>query len=449
MRVRISAIKALSASNGFKKAEEALLNILKNREMDSELRIEAYLSLITTPSTHLANEIKSILQDEPVFQVGSFISSHISSLRASVDPSKKIAKQIFGEIQSPKRYPKDFRRYSFNQEFSYAVDSLGIGGSVDTNVIYSQRSFLPRSGAMNFSSELFGTSFNIFELSGRQENLERIIEYYLGPKGYLNTHSEQEIHDEILDAIYNAGTNSYTQAQPQPTKPGRSKQRPKRGMKEDADAFANTVNLGYNPESDINMDFSLKAFGSEIYFLSLGQHALTSPSDIDQKFREVFVKTLQTLSNSEKTLDYHTLFLDAELAYPTSIGFPLKLLTHGTAVAHLEMKSAIDISSIISNWQKSEINLKIVPSVNLVISGLLSFDASSVTSGIQVSGALHSSTGVDITVKVLNDGLGVNTDIRFPTTKQEIVSFDHAIYFVQQDKGQPTIKTPLQFNSKR
>lgn len=447
-RIKSYSIQALSATNGDKVAEQTLLSLLKNRELDSEFRIEAYLSLVVTPTPSLAEEIKTLLSDEPVYQVGSFITSHIASLRASVDPSKYQAKQILGGIQFSNKFPKDFRRYSFSQEFSYAVDSLGVGGSVETNVIYSQRNFLPRSGALNFTSELFGTSFNVFELSGRQENLERIIEYYLGPKGYLNTHTEQEIYDEFVNSIDNANKNNN---QPQPSSPrsGRGKQRHRRGLREDAEAFGKNVNLGYDADSDIDFDVSLKLFGSEIFFLSLGQHAITTPNDIDKQFREVFLKTLNTLSSTEKTIDYHTLFLDAELAYPTSIGFPVKLVTHGSGVLHFEIKSAIDIPAIISNLAQSEINIKIVPSVNLLVSGVLTFDASYVTSGIQVSGSLHSSTGIDVSLKVINDGQGVNADIRFPTTKQEIISLDHSISFIQQNKGQPIVKESLKFNSKR
>lgn len=424
----------MASSNGDNKSNKVLLDTLKNRDLDSELRIESYLSLVVSPSKTIASEINSLLQDEPVNQVGSFITSHIVSVRSSVDKSKQDLKQYLGDIKTPKNYPKDFRRYSFNHEFSYGIDSLGIGGSIDTNVIYSQKNFLPRSSTVNFTTQIFGTSFNVFELNGRQENLERIIEYYLGPKGYFNTHSSQDIHDEILDVLND--TYSHSQF------------RHRRSLKSDANAFAKSVYLDHGTDGDIDLDLSIKVFGSEVSFLSLGQHALISPNDIDNNFKEVFAKTFKYLATTEKIVDYNTLFLDAELAYPTSIGFPLKLIAQGTGAFHIEVKSAIDIPKIVENWQQANVNVKFVPSANVLISGELLFDASAVAFGINIASSVHSSTGIDVNVKVL-DGRGFSTDVKFPTTKQEIISYDLSISFIQRDKGQPTIKTPLQFNSKR
>lgn len=41
---------------------------MKNRNLDSEIRIKAYLAVIDCPCGKSANEIKSLLESEPVIQ---------------------------------------------------------------------------------------------------------------------------------------------------------------------------------------------------------------------------------------------------------------------------------------------------------------------------------------------------------------------------------------------
>lgn len=191
-RVRAAAIQAFSSASDDGKIQSAALNLLKNTKDDSEFRIEAYLVLVENSTPEIAGEIAKLLEDEPVYQVGSFITSHLSNLRASTDLYRAKARKDFADIIANKKFPSDIRKFSFNHEFSYEFGSLGLGGSIDNNVIYSQNSFVPRTIRTNLTGELFGTSFNLLELNGRQENFDSILERYFGPKGYFNTLNKQE-----------------------------------------------------------------------------------------------------------------------------------------------------------------------------------------------------------------------------------------------------------------
>lgn len=191
-RVRAAAIQALSSAAGDSKVQTAALNLLKNAKDDSEFRIEAYLVLVENSTPQIAGEIAKLLEDEPVYQVGSFIVSHLANLRASTDLYRAKARKDFADVFASKKFPSDLRKFSFNHEFSYEFSSLGLGGSIDNNVIYSQNSFVPRSIRTNLTGELFGTSFNLLEVNGRQENFDSILEKYFGPKGYFNTLNKQD-----------------------------------------------------------------------------------------------------------------------------------------------------------------------------------------------------------------------------------------------------------------
>lgn len=75
-------------------------------------------------------------------------------------------------------------------------------------------------------------------------------------------------------------------------------------------------------------------------------------------------------------------------------------------------------------------------------------DGFSVFSGLQLTGTVHSSTGVELDFKMADGGKGFDVDVRFPLTSQEIFKFDHKVVFVLQERGKDSIDTPLKFTSK-
>jgi hypothetical protein len=90
--------------------------------------------------------------------------SYLRNLRASTNPNKENIKAVFGEVRTTKKFPIDFRKFSNNFEFSYLLSGLNVGSTVESNLIYSQRSFLPRASTLNLTAELFGHSVNFLEV---------------------------------------------------------------------------------------------------------------------------------------------------------------------------------------------------------------------------------------------------------------------------------------------
>ena len=198
IRLRVAALETYLSDACRDKFRDSALNILKDIQFDSEIRIKAYLAAAECPNGKVAAAVKHLLNDEPSYQVGGFISAHLRNLRNSVNPDKAFARAQLGNIIVVKKYPFDFRKYSFNLEASNVFDTLGIGNSVEANVIYSQNSFLPRSTSLNLTTEVFGHVFNFLQIDTRQENLDKLLEYYVGPLGVLRTKSGKEIVDYAL-----------------------------------------------------------------------------------------------------------------------------------------------------------------------------------------------------------------------------------------------------------
>uniref|UniRef100_A0A182QBN2 Vitellogenin domain-containing protein n=1 Tax=Anopheles farauti TaxID=69004 RepID=A0A182QBN2_9DIPT len=427
-RVRVAALQAFPAASCNKKVINSALATLKDTNEDSEIRIHAYLSLVECPSANVANELKALLDGEKVYQVGSFITSHLASLRASVDPTRDAARQHFGKIRTSNKFPFDVRRYSFNREFSYAVESLGVGASADTSVIYSQKSFLPKSVGLNFTAELFGNGLNVFELEGRQDNLERLVEHYFGPKGFFSGMDLQAAYD-LIAAQYQKLS-------------GKAKERFRRGIREDIRALASKVDLHADALQDFNLDLTVKVFGSELFFLSTGENVPTDPEQFLDKALEYFDKLVEGAKKFEHTFEHHALFLDSDLVYTTAVGLPLKLSAQGAGVARLDAALELDVKSLVKDYSNAKFNVKFQPSGSFEVTGTLSVDAYNVLTGVQVAVSGHSSGGAAVKF-ALHDATAYDLTVDSLQGKQELVSVNFREVIVTRERGNQLITLPI------
>lgn len=424
-RVRVAALQAITANPCQKKLQQAAITVMKNREDDSEVRIEAYLAATECPNGQLANEIQSLLDTETINQVGSFVSTHINSIRASTDPKREAARHQFRNLRTSKKYPFDPRRYSFNREVSYAIDSLGLGSSVDTSVIYSQRSFLPRSVKVNVTGNLFGNSFNFLELSARQENFETLIEKYFGPRGLFNRLSKQELYNGIL--------NEFS-----------SLQRSKRALPQDMAQFDKSVKLSNELGRDPDIDLSMKVFGTELYFLSMSQNMPSTPSDFVQFMAKELQKGMDALKDFNYNFENHALWLDSEIVYPTALGLPFKLIATGASAVKVDLSGSIDIKAILENPMNGKMELNFSPAVNVFVAGTLGFSTYAYEAGLEVSGTAYTNTGANTTIE-WNGGTSLIVK-KIPTLmNQYVIEMKHQISSVAQESGREAVKVPINF----
>ncbi|XP_035725460.1 apolipophorins-like [Vespa mandarinia] len=429
-RVRVAAIEALPTICSMK-WKNTVFNVLNDRDEDSEIRIKAYLSLVNCACPHVADKIKEVLDKETVNQVGSFITSHLRNLRASTDPNKAAAKNLLGHIQPRTKFPEDFRKFSFNNELSYNLEAFGIGSSAESNVIYSQNSFVPRSTSLNLTAEVFGQSFNFFELDTRVENLDRVIEHYFGPKGQFNKHSvDIKVANEAVDTAFEI--QNYIHKRYEQLK--RMKREVKQG---ELDRFAKNVRLR-NTEVDENLsiDLSLKLFGVELAYLSYQDDTEKfTPKNFIDKIFDSLHKGFDLVKDFDYNFQNHLHFLDAELVYPTGLGIPLSLGVTGTSVVHMKAKGKLDMASILLSKESTPIRLALEPSASIRVTGSMMLEALDKNSGVILVSTLHTDTAADVSIKILDEyGLDVNFGI--PKKTQKIISVSSEILFTSGPKGE-------------
>lgn len=177
------------------------MTVFRNKEEDSELRIASYLALMTCPSDVTLSRVRFVLESEEVNQVGSFVWSHLTNLMETSSPLKQSIRNIVSDEELKKEFDLEKLKYSRNYEASFFLEKLNTGASMDSNLIWSSKSFLPRSAMTNITFDLFGHSVNLLEIGGRVEGLEYFLESYFGPNGYFQEKNEKETTKQALKGI--------------------------------------------------------------------------------------------------------------------------------------------------------------------------------------------------------------------------------------------------------
>ncbi|KAL3271520.1 hypothetical protein HHI36_021999 [Cryptolaemus montrouzieri] len=446
IRLRVATLEAFLAAPCKDKLRDSALKTLKDIQQDSEIRIKAYLVLARCPNDKIGNAIKALLEQEQSNQVGGFIATHIKNIRTTTNPDKALARAHLGFIHTPHRFPIDIRKYSFNSELSYSFDALGIGSNAEHNVIYSQNSWLPRSTNLNLTAEIFGQRFNFLEIAARQENLDKVLEHYLGPQGLLRKATVQQSWDQAVKPVEKLFKNLKE-------KVDKSLRARRDVSKAQIDAVNKKVQIKTNElDKNLDLDLSIKNFGSEIVFMnSFDITEKLSPQGIIDNFVNKLNEGLDKLKNFEKTFRSNILLLDAELSYPTSLGFPLRLVLDGASTVQIKTQGSIDVRELLSKSQDKDFNLKLslVPSATVTVSGTLSLDTPLLDAGLKVDSTLHTSTGAEVLVNTFKEGYGLDAKFVVPVQKQSLVDLKHVILFVTKENGALVEKNHLKFSQNK
>lgn len=126
----------------------------------------------------------------------------------------------------------------------------------------------------------------------------------------------------------------------------------------------------------------------------------------------------------------------------------MNIKSHGAGAFHLEASLKADLKDIQSNPKNTKFAVSIVPSYNIEVTGIVSVDGYEITTGVKVTNNVHSSTGSQLSFELLNGGKGFDFKIDFPQKKQEILSFDHKVAFIQQNLGHESIEHSLKSTQK-
>jgi len=105
------------------------------------------------------------------------------------DRHKQDIRALLENVNLKNEFDLDKRKFSRNYEGSMFLDAFNTGAKAEGDLIWSQKSFLPRSAALNLTVDLFGHSINMFEMGGRVEGMDYFMEQFFGPDGYFSKYA--------------------------------------------------------------------------------------------------------------------------------------------------------------------------------------------------------------------------------------------------------------------
>ncbi|XP_032670099.1 uncharacterized protein LOC116843644 isoform X1 [Odontomachus brunneus] len=393
IEIRVAAIDAHRRLPSCEETrDEFFLDYYRNITLDTEIRIASYLQVMRCPDYNVIKTIKHALKVEEVNQVGTFVWSHLTNLFSSSSPTKIEIQSLLTDRDFSKKFNNDIRKFSRNYDGSFFSEEYNIGANYQTNLIFSPKSYMPRSLMFNVTTDVFGQSVNLFEITARMEGLEFYAENLFGPDGiYSNEKISSYIRDFLRHFRSAPESENYWH-----------------GVKQ----LPNVIDNNFEHPK---VSFGYKIFGNELKFTML---------DGDEQVKTALAhfnpwqKLKEFLAMREILYERTTMFLDSSFVVPTGSGLPIRLDVAGSAACNLKISKTMKDDRLLSEF---ELTGNIASSVSVDTVGTMTVDAFYKSAGLRLRTNLYSSGAVQIHLN-LNGTRLVRVSLGLPSRKIELLS---------------------------
>ena len=195
MQVRVSGVEAFRRFSCEKVTElKGIVDLLRNTEEDTELRLSAFLALVKCSDserfqTVAKNNMVDFFEKEQDPQVLTFIIDYAKEhgLTTLLNP-------ILSNPRIRERFAVNFKELSWNRfRYRYSVMRDGALES-EASMIYTPNTFIPRSVRFNVTLHLFGMSVNFAEATLR---IEGVSDYLKGR--LMDKLSSEEVLKKLME----------------------------------------------------------------------------------------------------------------------------------------------------------------------------------------------------------------------------------------------------------
>ncbi|KAG1652941.1 Apolipophorin [Nymphon striatum] len=426
-KVRLAAIESYRRVPCSKDEAENKLNLLKKTHEDVELRIAAYLSTMQCVSElrsyKLLNEVLTLLKSEEVNQVGSFIWSHLTNLQETTSPVKQQLKSMLLRYSVKERTPNDIRQFSRNFDWSVMNEKYNVGGNLESNVIFTPKSYLPRSVMANVSANLFGYSVNMLEVGGRMEGLEHHVEKHFA--AHKVGSALKSLSEKLPSGIYEKIKEIENRVN-----------RQKRATY--SEDHMQDIDRQVNEIQDASPDgsFYVKIFGNEIQFITFDDFKNWNTASIPN-FSQMLMKMAE---GHDVNIAKSMVVANNRFSVPTIAGFPVRIAVNGTSTLGAKIKGKFDIRNAILNPRTLNIDGSIEPSGAVLISSAMYVDTGISRHGLKMKMNYHSSSVVSCKVYYNNGEFELKLDA--PRKNIDLLTMKSEMLMIN-----PGSETPLKMNN--
>ncbi|CAG7785353.1 unnamed protein product, partial [Allacma fusca] len=343
--------------------------------------------------------------------ITSFIYSHISNQLESSSPGKASLKSLLRKIHFDKELPKIMEsvgKFSKNIEWSGLYKENSIGFASESDIVYSQNSYIPRTANLNLTLNLLGRSYNFLEAGVYLENFEFILNQLNTPRDNPSEEHEETIRSDYVDGIEDIldRADFETNEIPKASVPIHEEPEPENSEKkgrinpEDLAHFRNQV-LMKNRSSDVGCgDTFIRLHGTTVAVKSF---SLSLERDIFELLQANWLSSyINSLPAKLKNLIIErskpATFLDEQLVVPTAAGLPLSLRLQGESLIASKYETNIDFKALFSRDEnvRKNMSLKLFPNIASTLSASMTIGPENFKAGFQLDGNMHLSAAADI-----------------------------------------------------
>nr|XP_012235380.1 PREDICTED: uncharacterized protein LOC105679739 [Linepithema humile] len=414
MEVRVAAI---DAHRRLKSCEETrdqfFLDYYRNMTLDTEIRIASYLQVMHCPDYSVIKTIKHTLKTEEVNQVGSFVWSHLTNLYNSASPTRVEIQSLLTDQDLDNKFNNDIRKFSRNYENSFFSEEYNIGANYQTNLIFSPKSYMPRSLTFNVTTDLFGQSVNLFEITARMEGLEYYAENIFGPNGI---YSNENISNHLRNFL------RYFRSAPE--------------KKENYwDGVKRLPNIIDNNFDHPKISLGYKIFGNELKFMMLdGDKEVTAALANFNPWQ----KMKQFLAMQEILYERTGMFLDSSYVVPMGSGLPIRLDLAGSAACNFKISKMLNDARL--SAREFQLNANIASSISVDMVSTMTVDAFYKSAGLKLRTNVYSSGNLQFHLNLNNTRL-VRISLGLPNRKIEVLSLVSDVALIKGNGAEIEEKT--------
>ncbi|KAK7945812.1 hypothetical protein WMY93_001540 [Mugilogobius chulae] len=384
-----------------------LLQLYRASQEDPEVRIAAYQQLLLCPNRKMFTTVRDTLRNETSSQVGSYVWSHLSSVLRSEDPLKQSLTEMLPDDVISRDFEREFLKYSSYADHTLVSD-LGIT-NLETSLIFSSKSFLPRSASVNLTVYFNGRASNLLEVDLRVENAEPFFKNLFGHETSESDNSQKPVDFKE-------------------TKSSRRKTEDRKSDKETclsgaesylSKASALLFRRSRLKTSDTKCWISIKMFGNEVSVFSCEDIA----NEINQFSLSMAELAIKLLKGQEVRLDHRTVPLTEELVLPSLSGLPLKLSINMSSLLSLRLRG----SAHYRDPSHFNLNGYVKPNAYVRLVARMGVDSALGQAAVEWDAALRSALSLDGSVH-LQEGQDLRVMLNTPEDAMDIISFSSHVF---------------------
>ncbi|KAI4809707.1 hypothetical protein KUCAC02_018573, partial [Chaenocephalus aceratus] len=358
-----------------------LLQLYRSSQEDPEVRIAAYQQLMHCPDQDVFEVVKTTLRNETSSQVGSYVWSHLTNVLRSEDPMKQPLIESLPDDIISRDFEAEFLKYSFYSDYTIS-SGMGIT-NVETSLVFSPKSFLPRSASANLTLYLHGRAHNLLEVDLHVENAEPLLRNFFEKEPCLSD------------------TSSYL-----------------------SQARAMLFGRRRSEENRPRCWVGVKVFGNELSVFSCEDLS----NQLDHLSLSVAGLAVKLLKGQEVQLNHRAVLMTDELVLPSLSGLPIKLGINMTSLLSLRLKGNINYR----DTSHFSLTGYIKPNAYVGLSARMGVDGALGQAAVDWVSELRSSTSLDGSVQ-LQEGRDVRVTLNTPEDVMDIISLSSRVFQLSGD----------------